>query len=82
MEIIKWKKSKRKKCVPIRLDDLYRGWELDCFKEIFEAYRAGKTKEEIKNIMEDQGHSGMSWGLMCSLIHTFINKKLANYLHE
>ena len=69
-------------CVPIRLEDLYQGWELNCFKEIFEAYKSGKTKKEIKKIMEDQGHSGMSWGLMCSIIHTFLNEKLANYLHN
>lgn len=59
-------------CVPIRLNDLYQGWELDCFKEFFEAYKAGKSKEELKQVLQDQGHSGMSYGLMCSLICTFI----------
>ena len=44
----------------MRLDDLYQGWELNCFKEIFDAYKEGKTKEEIKDIMNNQGHSGMS----------------------
>ena len=71
-----------KKCVPIRLDDLYQGWELDCFKEIFDAYKAGKTKEEIKNIMENQGHSGMSFGLECSIVYSFLDKELAEYLHN
>lgn len=69
-------------CVPIRLDDLYQGFELTCFKEIFESYKNGDSKEKIKKIMEDQGHSGMSWGLMCSIIHTFLDEKLADYLHN
>ena len=77
-----FKRRKWNKCVPIRLDDLYQGWELDCFKEFFEAYKAGKSKEELKQVLQDQGHSGMSYGLMCSLICTFIDKDLAEYLHK
>ena len=69
-------------CVPVRLDDLYRGWELDCFKEIFDAYKAGKTKEEIKDIVYKQGHSGMSFGLECSIVYSFLDKELAEYLHN
>ena len=69
-------------CVPIRLDDLYRGWELDCFKEIFDAYKAGKTREEIKDIVYKQGHSGMSFGLECSIVYSFLDKELAEYLHN
>lgn len=71
-----------KECVPIRLDDLYQGWELDCFKEFFEAYKTGKSKEELKEILQDQGHSGMSYGLMCLMIYSFIDKDLAEYLHN
>ena len=69
-------------CVPIRLGDLYRGMELDCFKEIFEAYRAGKTAEEIKEIFYNQGHSGMSARLECSIVATFLDKELGNYLYN
>ena len=69
-------------CVPIRLSDLYRGMELDCFKEIFEAYKEGKTKEEIKEIFYNQGHSGMSAHLECSIVATFLDKELGNYLYN
>lgn len=75
-----FKRIKWNKCVPIRLNDLYQGWELDCFKEIFDAYKEGKTKEEIKDIMNKQGHSGMSHYLECSIISTFLDEDLAKYL--
>lgn len=74
------KRATWKKCVPIRLNDLYQGWELDCFKEIFDAHKEGKTKEEIKDIMNKQGHSGMSHHLECSIISTFLDEDLAKYL--
>ena len=77
-----FKRIKWNKCVPIRLDDLYQGWELDCFKEFFEAYKAGKSKKELKQVLQDQGHSGMSYGLICSMIYSFIDKDLAEYLHN
>lgn len=71
-----------KECVPIRLNDLYRGWELDCFKEIFDAYKANKSKEEIKEIITNQGHSGMSHHLECSIVYSFLDKDLGEYLHK
>lgn len=77
-----FKRIKWNKCVPIRLNDLCQGWELDCFKEFFEAYKAGKSKKELKQILQDQGHSGISYGLMCSMIYSFIDKDLAKYLYN
>ena len=68
--------------VPIRLDDLYEGMELVALKEIVEAYNDGKPREEIKEILINQGHSGMSYGLMCALIYDFIDKELGEYLKE
>lgn len=70
-----------KQCVPIRLDDLYRGWELVCFKEIFNAYKANKSKEEIKEIISYQGHSGMSYGLECAIVRDFLDAELGEYLY-
>lgn len=66
--------------VPIRLDDLYEGMELVALKEIVEAYNDGKPREEIKEILLNQGHSGMSYGLMCALIYNFIDKELGEFL--
>lgn len=68
--------------VPIRLDDLYEGMELVALKEIVEAYNDGKPREEIKEILINQGHSGMSYGLMCALIYDFIDKELGEWLHN
>ena len=69
-------------CVPIRLNDLYRGFELDAFKEIFDAWKAGKSNEELKQIFHNQGHSGMSRHLVCSIINTFMSKEIAKYLYD
>ena len=71
-----------KEVVPIRLDDLYEGMELVALKEIAEAYNEGKSREEIKEILINQGHSGMSYGLMRALIYDFIDKELGEYLKE
>lgn len=71
-----------KRCVPIRLNDLYPGRELSCFKELFDAYKANKSKEEIKEIMDKQGHSGMSHHLECSIVYSFLDKDLGEYLSK
>ena len=68
--------------VPIRLDDLYEGMELVALKEVVEAYNDGKPREEIKEILLNQGHSGMSYGLMCALIYNLIHKELGERLHN
>lgn len=59
--------------VPIRLDDLYRGMELDCTLELEEILKT-KSPEAFKKAREalgKQGHSGMSWGLMRSMVVAF-----------
>ena len=68
--------------VPIRLDDLYEGMELVALKEIAEAYNEGKSREEIKEIFKNQGHSYLSHGLMCALVYNFIDKELGEYLNK
>ena len=68
--------------VPIRLDDLYEGMELVALKEIAEAYNGGKSREEIKEIFKNQGHSYLSHGLMCALVYNFIDKELGEYLNK
>lgn len=63
-----------KECVPIRLGDLYRGMELGCTLEIVEKLNAGCELEEAKTIIEGQGHSGMSFGLVCSMVNSFSHR--------
>ena len=69
------------KCVPIRLGDLYQGMELGNCLEIVEQLNNGKTVEEVKPLIENQGHSGMSFGLVCSMIKSFCDRgeEFVNY---
>lgn len=61
------------KIVPIRLNDLYRGMELKYCLDIVEILNEG-TLEEAKKEIENQGHSGMSFGLVCSMVKEFSPK--------
>lgn len=58
------------KCVPIRLGDLYEGMELGQCLDIIKAVNEDSIAAGIE-VMKNQGHSGMSWGLMKSMIYTF-----------
>lgn len=62
--------------VPVRLDDLYHGMELDCWLELIEvlndtnlSYNVKMTKG--KDIFDKQGHSGMSGNLVMSGLKEF-----------
>ena len=58
------------KCVPIRLNDLYKGIELGQCLDVIEKLKENNF-QEAKEVMENQGHSGMSWALMKSMLMTF-----------
>lgn len=62
------------KCVPIRLSDMYRGFELGACLDIIKELNAGCELETAKKIIEEQGHSGMSFGLVCSMIKSFCDR--------
>lgn len=62
------------KCVPIRLDDLYHGMELGATLDIVKELNAGCELKKAKGIIEGQGHSGMSFGLVCSMVKSFCNR--------
>jgi len=62
------------KCVPIRLDDLYQGFELGACLEIAKALNAGCDLETAKIIIENQSHSGMSFNLVCSMVKSFCDR--------
>ncbi|MET3505470.1 hypothetical protein [Halalkalibacter oceani] len=57
--------------VPIRLSDLYQGMELGACLEIVEILNNNGTFEEAKVAIDNQGHSGMSFGLVCAMIKEF-----------
>ena len=64
------------KIVPIRLDDLYHGIELDATLDLCKIMRDESMSydERLKKAYDtfmDQGHSGMSAGLVASMLRTF-----------
>jgi hypothetical protein len=61
-------------CVPIRLDDLYEGMELKATLDIVKELNAGCELATAKTIIEEQGHSGMSFGLVCSMVKSFCDR--------
>lgn len=69
------------KIVPIRLNDLYQGMELKCCLDIVEILKKG-TLEEAKKEIENQNHSGMSFGLVCSMVKEFSprGEEFVNYV--
>jgi hypothetical protein len=62
------------KCVPVRLTDLYEGMELGCTLDIVSQLNTGCTLEVAKNIIDDQGHSGMSYNLVRAMVSTFCKR--------
>lgn len=62
------------KIVPVRLKDLYKGFELGACLDIVKELNAGCELDKAKGIIEEQGHSGMSFGLVCSIIKEFCDR--------
>lgn len=71
------------KCVPIRLNDLYKGMELKCCLDIVSIIR-NKSFDDALEEMNNQGHSGCSWGLVKSMVREFSEqgKEFIDYLTE
>jgi hypothetical protein len=69
-------------CVPIRLSDLYNGMELGCCLDIVIELNNGCDINVAKKIITEQGHSGMSFGLVCSMVRSFCDRGLefVNYV--
>lgn len=70
------------KIVPVRLNDLYRGMELGACLEIIEVLNRKGTLDEAKQKIEDQGHSGMSFSLVCAMVKEFSERgtEFVNYV--
>lgn len=61
-------------CVPVRLDDLYKGMELGHCLEIVKALNEGCDISAAKDIIHNQGHSGMSFGLVRAMVQAFCDR--------
>lgn len=69
-------------CVPIRLSDLYRGMELGACLDIVKELNNNCSLDEAKAIINNQGHSGMSYSLVCSMVKSFCKRgnEFINYI--
>jgi len=69
------------KIVPVRLKDLYKGFELGACLDIVRELNAGCVFEKVKTTIEGQGHSGMSFALVCSMVKSFCDRgaEFVNY---
>ena len=62
------------KIVPIRLGDMYRGMELGASLDIIQILNSNGTLDEAKEMIENQGHSGASFGLVCGMVKEFCER--------
>lgn len=77
------------KIVPIRLNDLYHGMELDCLLELIatlndNAKEESEKMEFCRTMFSKQGHSGMSAGLVFSGLKYFhpLGEMLVTYIQN
>lgn len=75
--------------VPIRLNDLYRGMELDCWLELVAVLNDTSKKElerfeTCRSLFTKQGHSGMSAGLVFNGLKRFhpLGEALVSYIKD
>lgn len=70
--------------VPIRLSDLYRGYELGLCLEIIKELNSGCELSIAKNIIENQGHSGMSYKLTFLMVRSLSDRGVdfVNYINK
>lgn len=77
------------KIVPIRLNDLYRGMELDCWLAFIEILNDTSKKElerfeSCRSLFSKQGHSGMSGSLVLAGLRRFhpLGEMLVSYIKD
>jgi hypothetical protein len=62
------------KIVPIRLNDLYHGMELECCLDIIKILNNNGSLEQAKTMINNQNHSGMSFALVCAMVKEFCDR--------
>ena len=58
-------------CVERSFGDLYKGMDVNATLELLEAIKNGESWEQVKGRFEAQNHSGMSAGLVGSMVEKF-----------
>lgn len=64
------------KVVPVRVDDLYNGLEVENALQIVEEYERSHDVTECRRIFNEANHSGWSAGLVKAIIYQFYEKWL------
>ena len=64
------------KVVPVRVDDLYNGLEVENALQIVEEYERSHDINECRRIFNEANHSGWSAGLVKVIIYQFYDKWL------
>lgn len=63
--------KKWKECVEVRASDIYHGTDLDAALILMEKLESGASIEEVKEMFDKQDHSGVSAGIIKSIIFHF-----------
>ena len=63
--------SKWEECIDIRISDLYNGMEVESALQVMEAHASGASAKDILQMTYDQGHSGMSYSMLRSIVTFF-----------
>lgn len=64
------------KIIPVRLNDLYEGYDLNCtlnIAKVLNKENNPETFEEVNELLKNQGHSGLSYSLVIGMIKDFCN---------
>ena len=83
--IVEWKREGRKildkkywphwdEILPIRLGDLYKGAELPMCLDIVKLLNNGRSLEEARNVLNEQGHSGLSYCLVINMVNELCDR--------
>jgi hypothetical protein len=64
-------KGEWRDCLEVRATDLYHGGDSRSAIALMRAHSQGASQDELKQILEEQGHSGASHGMVIAMIKHF-----------
>lgn len=60
-----------RECLDIRAKDLYHGTDSRSAIDLMKAHSQGASQEDLKKMLDEQGHSGSSYGMVMAIIKHF-----------